>query len=499
MNNAPPPSKKARTKTPCDDDIKSPKFFLDSFPKEILDNVLRFFSRIPKAKDWVPHIPLESIIVLYGVRGELGEFMIPRFNTLCISDSFKSNSSASCLWKERKGPMLWTKDLHAAHRFVLAGGGQSLHSIIVGDRIHSEDMETEIVDDFLSNCPNVKSLSIEDEGRPWISAHWLSRFGRQLEHLDISTVFSGDILKNCANLRELDLYLECHEVDFEIDEVIWEQIGGNLECLTLSGMYPEDHIESIKMHCRNLRRIRIYESEDLVGDFTQELISLLASFGGQLEYCHIQWMNIRQLTTISEACKNARFSTGVPVNNLIYPALKVLGPQLDKIAITTPSQYALDAGELTNACNACPNIRELAVFDCDIERAKAIVATPKKHVELLSISSHFKAEEKEMKKVLDIFSEGLVGVERIEYLGTQLPGNAFDKLISRNKSSLREFEVRFSGEISFENMATYLPLFLKCTELEVVCSNGISSNMLETLNSRGVEIYCTSKNPLYAQ
>jgi len=35
---------------------------LDTLPKEALGNVLRYFSRLPDAKDWVPHILLETII-----------------------------------------------------------------------------------------------------------------------------------------------------------------------------------------------------------------------------------------------------------------------------------------------------------------------------------------------------------------------------------------------------------------------------------------------------
>jgi len=44
-----------------DDENSAPLFFLDTFPKKILGNILRFFSSIPTAKDWVPLVPLESI------------------------------------------------------------------------------------------------------------------------------------------------------------------------------------------------------------------------------------------------------------------------------------------------------------------------------------------------------------------------------------------------------------------------------------------------------
>lgn len=54
--------------------------------------------------------------------------------------------------------MLWTRDLEVSRRFVVAGGGQHIHAIIVGEGILTDDERgTEIVHDFLINCPNVIS------------------------------------------------------------------------------------------------------------------------------------------------------------------------------------------------------------------------------------------------------------------------------------------------------------------------------------------------------
>lgn len=208
MNTAPPPSKKPRTESnapACSyDDSMPPVFFLDSFPKEFLSNVLKFFSRSPAVKDWVPHVPLGSIIELYGVTGERVKFMKPRFNTLCISKSFKSyDENDSCNWKRRKGSILWTQDLDVARRFVLAGGGSSLHAIIIGKGIYGRDDGTEIIDDFMNSCPNVTSLSIEDERGVWVS-----KFGGQLEELEMVTESYSAISRTSANLRELHLSLE---------------------------------------------------------------------------------------------------------------------------------------------------------------------------------------------------------------------------------------------------------------------------------------------------
>jgi len=68
-------------------------------------------------------------------------------------------------------------------------------------------------------------------------------------------------------------------------------------------MDPEvEHIENIKRHCRNLRRIWIFGSEDFSEEFNQEISDLFASYGAQLEYCHMENMNENQLTSY---CSNS--------------------------------------------------------------------------------------------------------------------------------------------------------------------------------------------------
>lgn len=135
--------------------------FFDDLPCEVLDNILRYSNDMPNAKDWVPQIPLDIIIGFHGVEGELGRFMKNRFNMLCISESYKSaDEGDDYKWKNRNGDMLWTDDLELACRFVLAGGRENLHTIIITVCEFYEDGGTGMVHDFYNICPNVTSLSI---------------------------------------------------------------------------------------------------------------------------------------------------------------------------------------------------------------------------------------------------------------------------------------------------------------------------------------------------
>lgn len=135
---------------------------------------------------------------------------------------------------------------------------------------------------------------------------------------------------------------------------------------------------------------------------------------------------------------------------------------------------------------------------CTLKHAKAMLATPKEHIKNLYISADLEMDKDVVKNILDAFSEGTVGVEKVQYIGTLLPGDEFDKLITRNKSSLREFTVLFVGGISFKEMDNYLPLFLKCTALKSVPSQQFSKKMLNTLRMRGVRCLEFSRNPVYA-
>jgi len=102
----------------------SPTFFLDSVPEELLDNVLRFFSRIPATRKWEAHIPLQDIVHLYGIVGGLGNVLKRRFHTLCISRTIDcADEHGNYKWKLKTVPMLWTSDIRVARDFVASGGG----------------------------------------------------------------------------------------------------------------------------------------------------------------------------------------------------------------------------------------------------------------------------------------------------------------------------------------------------------------------------------------
>lgn len=75
---------------------------------------------------------------------------------------------------------------------------ESPHTIIIGYYFDVRSKGTEIVDDFLIVCRNVKRFSIH--GSRGVS---VSRFGAQLEELEILTPAPLALTTTCINLREL--------------------------------------------------------------------------------------------------------------------------------------------------------------------------------------------------------------------------------------------------------------------------------------------------------
>jgi len=198
--------------------------------------------------------------------------------------------------------------------------------------------------------------------------------------------------------------------DFAFSD-LWDGFGEKLEDLTFGWpfAYEDTELGIIKTSCPNLRRITIHGMEIL----NKHIAALLSSYADQLEYCHVEDMEENELTAITSICKNVRFSAIVSSIHKMCPTLKVLGDRLDKM-VFKPARGDGDFhnyDDLTNASNACINIRYLELRSCSFGLVKSIMATPKQHLKVLKAGSLFRLEEKEVKSIMDGFSKGTVGVE----------------------------------------------------------------------------------------
>lgn len=266
--------KKSRKEADC------AELFLEAIPEEVVGNVLKFLSLSPHAENWVSQIPLRYFWELFGVRTELGRGLKARFTTLYISRSFDflSNHNTN-KWNLRPEGMAWTDDIKVAREFVLAGGDQSIKTLIIGDggmynkRWHG----VKIVSDFLKNCPNVTHLSTTES-----DGVWATKFGGQIEYLEMRCKSRGlfAVQRHCTKLREAKIHSRPSVRWIKSDAALCDGSARTLECLNLNFGLSIPQIEKIQESCRALKRLFLRGDHDA-------LSKLFASYGSQLEWAYL--------------------------------------------------------------------------------------------------------------------------------------------------------------------------------------------------------------------
>jgi len=359
-----------------------PTFFLDTIPGEVLDYVLRFFSRIPAAKNWERHIPLGDLVALFRVNGHLGTLMKSRFTALCVSNTGDCISEKNEYhWEIPTQGMLSTDDINVARAYILAGGGQALRTLAIGLRMRTA---------------------------------WVSRFGKQLKKLEFATFSASGISQYCTSLRELNLNLYSHSSNTGDDD-LWEKVGDKLEKLTLKCVdrVLVDHLEKIQKHCKNLRHVDVFGT-------------------------------VHSAAQISKLLCNASFHLRPVRDTPILPSLLILEHQLESIHVQYDSEVR-DFDEFKKAWDGCVNLRQLHVKGCNVEDMKAVMSTPKIQLQELNLQMwHLK--KRAVKEVLDICSNACDNIEEITYNGPHLPVDAFDKFLQKSDTSFRSIYLALNSE-----------------------------------------------------
>lgn len=275
--------------------------FLDSFPKEVLPNVLRYFSAIPNAKKWEMHIESGDLVELFGVRGGLGVLLKSCFTTLCVSDRTNHcyNEHKYWVWKVRTEPHLWTNNITVANAFVQAGGGETLKTLVVGCVMYDKKRDgQDLVYDLLRNFPNLKSFSIDDRDSPQVI-----NIGGKLEKLELIYNSSLDNYLDCTAVRQLCLSA-ARDLYSSLD--VWQRIGHSLEKLVIYDIYQvKNALKLIGEHCLILKSISLTWWDN--GE-TSAIVDLLVLLGNRLEYAELYHSTDAQLTVVAVTCPNACYN-----------------------------------------------------------------------------------------------------------------------------------------------------------------------------------------------
>lgn len=191
---------------------------------------------------------------MFAVHGKVGKLLKSRLKTLCVSETKDCYVEHKVYgWKLRTEPHLWTSRLGHARAFLLAGGGQSLRTLVVGREIFGRKINGNRSRDvkFIKHCVNLKSVSVAEEDAPL-----LAPFENQLENIEVKTTSPLDIPLNSDLLRELTLTSFSDNVAGAA--YLWQRIGPSLETLFVHNYFPAaDQSGALKEHCRNLKSISL--------------------------------------------------------------------------------------------------------------------------------------------------------------------------------------------------------------------------------------------------
>lgn len=174
-------------------------------------------------------------------------------------------------------------------RLYIGRGGKSLQTFPMGRGMYQGERDGEELDEFLKNCPNVKSLSINST--PFSA--W-KKFGMQIEARDVMIAHGSDFPLHFA-VRKLTVFTSPHS---------WERIGNSLEKLVVLFEFSvKDEVDKIKLHCPKLTSVSLEGSKEEDKD---AIAALLASYGDKLEYAYLCEMHEGQLMDVVRACPKAR-------------------------------------------------------------------------------------------------------------------------------------------------------------------------------------------------
>lgn len=171
----------------------------------------------------------------------------------------------------------------------MAGGGESLQTLVVGPGMHEAERDgAELIDDFRHHCPNFSSLRIAEPGTSSVGMTGVDKFTKQLEKLEIIMNRSLNVPFDSTVLRELTF--QTYADDNSCAD-LWKKLGCSLEKLVIGLPFHRKHqVDEIG---RNLKSVSISgQHAEVVATVT----TLLTSYGDKLEYAYLQgtWLMLVQ-------------------------------------------------------------------------------------------------------------------------------------------------------------------------------------------------------------
>lgn len=350
------------------------ELYFDTLSKDENENVVRFITPKPFAKDWRKHAHLNALVPFFTVIGHFGAIASAVIDRVRISDVVDCHGTANdsiSTARDSVSTMIRPRDMVRAHKldivheFIKNGGGSCVQTISITEDRKVGRNPRFILEDFARMCPNITSMNITSDG-----GDWLEIFGHKLTSLSLGYYAPMHTLSDkCNSLKELTLYGDASYGN----HICWKKLGATLEVISASLPKWRNRwdICEIGQYCRKLRRIQL----DVIEEDTAELAEILPTYKKQLEYAVVSGMNENQLVSIARSCPNAKFGLNVYSYPQLLSSLKVLGDQLE--VINVDAQNSVQPSELCTAWNSCGALKHIQYTTPELSHIYNLFAKPK--------------------------------------------------------------------------------------------------------------------------
>jgi len=408
--------------------------YFDTLPPELIRNIVRFLSKLPRTEKWATYLYYIDVSGLYSVTGELGKFMLSLCTALRVERKpFTFTLSLKSEPTEAVGCTLEDLfDLSFPQSFT-----DSIRILDIRYKLTAEEFKL-----LSEKFPNIEELELSKDDR------------KESSISDDNSTSIGNIWPNLHHLYLYDLEM------YRWDEKTWENLGKNLRTLSVKNAeITTDIIAFVRKSCQELKRLELSGNDE---DTREEITKCIVSSGIQLDHVRLFMLADEQLLRVKTACPKARFEL-VTSELLLQQSVKTVGNELEAVEV-----YAVDDSE-ENAreqfdWSACTGIQKsLLYFNATIEDIQRFFNSPKTHLKLVDI--YMDGELSKINAAVSLMARSTGRLEEFIFQCKDAAPGMFEELVEAN-SSLRNVTIALINSARENEVATdIVKTFLKSTPL----------------------------------
>lgn len=393
--------------------------YFGRLPPNAVENIIRFCSARPNAKNWKIYIPSSDVLGLC-----CGGDSVAEFRRILLSEVCAGSPEFLRLMRARGENHLFVYNTRGSHSNVLEkivqAGGHHVSKLAMG--YYSPQQYNLIAE----NCVNIKELVV---CALFPAMELLRSIGGQLHSLivlfDVTTSLAKIVGTHCHQLERLEMKFHEHPYgSSETDNCSFiETVGGRLEHLAVNGPCSTGFLRSVQKSCRRLHSLELKGVEK---DLSSPAFAIVLSNAEQFQNFRFepifrpyaseetvkQQPNRSQCEEIVRNCPRLSVSILCEWNNAAE-IMAGLGDAL--INLTVVGKSTPKSNELRAGAAKCGRLRELTwkTYSRNGGKSSLRAILPKVRSSLVSLNIESSAWD----VVLEDIDDAIRGVREFNYRG----------------------------------------------------------------------------------